>query len=202
MQRLFLIALVAICSFVGRQKVAAQEPKREASVETAWYTPAELLTALARRDDIRWALPETLAGRALVGNAISTEKLLDDACRQWGLTWTRSNGVIVVHHANDERIKKLTASLESADRTAAWELGWLRDGRALPVLARALSGEDIALALAAAHAIEVLDTMVPLGRDERVDPMPAGRVSLAAAYPPKVKADLLDSPYPPIRAAA
>lgn len=181
----------------------AQEPKRGVSPDKAWYTPVELLAMLAQRDGIRWALPETLAGRALVGTAAKTEALLDAACEQWGLAWTRSNGVIVVHRANDERLQKLTGALGKGDRVAAWELGWLRDGRALPPLAEALAGTDAALALAAAQAIEVLDTMVPLGQDERVDVVPLGRVSLAVAYPPQAQlVGLLESPYPPIRAAA
>lgn len=188
---------------VGPLIVCAQEPTRPASVEKAWYTPAELLTALAQRDGIRWALPETLAGRALVGEAATTDALLDNACQQWGLSWTCSKDVVVVHRANDERLKKLTAALAKGDRTAAWELGWLRDGRALPALADALADKDVALALAAAQAIEVLDTMVPIGRDERVDVEPTGRVSLAVAFPPKADlVGLLDSSYPPVRAAA
>src|SRR5262245_21420593 len=111
------------------------------TIEKAWYTPAELLTTLTQRDGIQWALPETLAGRALVGEA-ATDVLLGAACKQWGLTWTRSNGVIVVHRANDERLRKLTAALEKGDEAAAWELGWLRDGRALPPLAEALASKD------------------------------------------------------------
>lgn len=181
---------------------ARGQEAKHAALEKAWYTPAELLTALARRDGIRWAVPETLAGRALVGGA-ATQELLDDACQQWGLTWTRANDVIVVHRGNDDRLKKWTAALARGDRTAAWELGWLRDGRALPPLADALAGKDLPLALAAAQALEVLDTMVPLGRDERVEDVPAGRVSLAVAFPPTADlANLLDSPYPPVRAAA
>lgn len=197
------IGMVTFALLVSPLVADAQEPKRDASVVKAWYTPAELLTALADRDGIRWALPETLAGRALVGEAATTDALLDNACQQWGLAWTRQKDVLVVHRGNEDRLKKLTAALKNGDRAAAWELGWLRDGRVLPPLADALAGKDIALALAAAQAIEVLDTMVPLGRDERVDPAPTGRVSMAVAYPPTVKLDgLLDSPYPPVRAAA
>jgi HEAT repeat protein len=181
----------------------AQEANRNAPLEKAWYTPAELLTALAERDGIQWTLPETLAGRAFVGSAGKIDALLDAACKQWGLVWTRSNSVIVVHRADDELLKKLVSALDKGDAAAAWELGWLRDGRALPALAGALAGKDVSVALAAAHAIEVLDTMVPLGRDERVDAVPTGRVSLAAAFPPQVMlTPLLDSPFPPIRAAA
>src|SRR5262249_37439805 len=67
----------------------------------------------------------------------------------------------------------------------------------------ALAGKDPAVALAAAQALQTLLTDIPLGRDERVDPVLPGRVSLAAAFPPRVDLlPLLDSPYPPVRAAA
>ena len=195
---LLLLTSVCLVPFIGTPCKAAGD-----KLDQAWYTPAEMLTALARHEGIQWALPETLAGRAFVGTEAKTDALMDAACEQWGLAWTRSNGVIVVHRASDERLKKLTAALEKGDRAAAWELGWLRDARALPPLADALAGTDVPLALAAAQAIEVLDTMVPLGQDERVDVVPAGRVSLAVAYPPRVNlVGLLASPYPPIRAAA
>lgn len=117
---------------------SAQAPKGEVALQRTWYTPAELLTSLAKRDGIQWVLSETLAGRALVGEAASVDALLDAACRQWALAWTRSNGVIVVHRASDERLKKLTTALASGDRAAAWRaLGWLRDGRlGLPPLRR------------------------------------------------------------------
>src|SRR6478735_2282622 len=82
-----LAALLAVpAAFVGPPAANAQAPQPAVAVEKAWYTPAELLTALAQRDGIQWALPETLAGRALVGAAATTDALLDDACRQWGLT--------------------------------------------------------------------------------------------------------------------
>ncbi len=202
---LLMPSLTSICLVFLRVTPCqgVQEPERDVATDKAWYTPAELLTVLAQREGIRWALPETLAGRAFVGTAAKTDAVLNAACEQWGLAWTRSDGVIVVQRANDERLKKLTAALEKGDHAAAWELGWLRDGRALPPLADALAGMDAPLALAAAQAIEVLDTMVPLGQDELVDVVPLGRVSLAVAYPPRAKlAQLLDSPYPPIRAAA
>src|SRR5262249_54755572 len=67
----------------------------------------------------------------------------------------------------------------------------------------ALAGKDPAVALAAALALDTLLTDIPLGRDERVDAPLPGRVSLAAAFPPPVDLlPLLDSPYPPVRAAA
>src|SRR5450631_262477 len=93
-----LRGLLMIATFLVDPLVAsAQVPK---PLEKAWYTPAELLPALAQRDGIQWALPETLAGRALVGEATTTDALLNNACQQWGLAWTRSNGVIVVHRAS------------------------------------------------------------------------------------------------------
>src|SRR5262249_36078233 len=82
-------------------------------------------------------------------------------------------------------------------------LGWLRDARAVPLLTAALTSKNPEAALAAAQAIDTLLTDIPLGRDERVDPPLPGRVNLAMAFPPKVDLiSLLDSPYPPGRAAA
>ena len=61
-------------------------PEKAAPLDTMWYSPQELLPALATRDGIRWALPETLAGRAWVGGDVSCKAALDDACKQWKLT--------------------------------------------------------------------------------------------------------------------
>src|SRR5262249_13418397 len=131
---------------------------------------------------------------------------LDEACKQWGLAWTEANGVVVVHRANDAKLRQWSATLREGGRDApeaAWELGWLRDARGVPGLSEALAGKDPAVALAAAQALDTLLTDIPRGRDERVDPPLPGRVSLAAAFPPKTDLlPLLDSPYPPVRAAA
>jgi HEAT repeat protein len=174
-----------------------------APLDKSWYAPQELLPLLAGRDKVRWAMPEMLAGRALVGGDISRKAALDDACKQWGLAWVESNGVVVVHRADDDALKRWTAALKRGGAEAAWELGWLGDARALPVLAEALASKEPAVALAAAQAIETLLADVPLGREERVDPVLPGRTSLAAAFPPKDDLlPLLTSPYPPVRAAA
>jgi HEAT repeats/PBS lyase HEAT-like repeat len=177
-----------------------------APLEKAWYSPHELLPALARRDGIRWAMPEVLSGRAWVGGDLSRKAALDEACKHWRLAWTEANGVVVVHRADDARLRRWTAAVRAGGPeavTAAWELGWLGDARALPVLAEALADKGPAISLAAAQAIQVLLADVPLGRDERVDPVLPGRVSLAVAFPPKVDLlPLLSSDYPPVRAAA
>jgi hypothetical protein len=44
--------------------VSAASHGQATPMEKAWYSPQELLPALARRAGIRWAMPETLAGRA------------------------------------------------------------------------------------------------------------------------------------------
>src|SRR6185437_9849279 len=102
-----------------------------------------------------------------------------------------------VHRAEDAKRQKWIAALRKGDdpAAAAWELGWLRDGRAVPALAEALASKDPVRALAAAQALETLLTDIPLGRDERVDAVLPGRGSLAAAFPPQVNLlPLLDSP--------
>src|SRR5262245_9587007 len=185
---------------------AVAAPAKPAPLDKSWYAPHELLPLLARRHDFRWAMPEMLAGRARVGGDVSRKAALDDACKGWGLAWTEANDVVVVHRADDAALRRWTAALQRGGRgavAAAWELGWLGDARALPVLAEALASKEPAVALAAARAVETLLADVPLGRDERVDPGLPGRVSLAASFPLKVDLlPLLDSPYPPLRAAA
>jgi HEAT repeat protein len=175
-------------------------------LEKSWYSPHALLPALAARDGIRWAMPEALAGRAWVGGDLSYKAALDEACKQWGFAWTEANGVVVVHRANDDALRRWTKILEAGGpgaTAAAWELGWLRDARALPVLAAALAGKDTTVSLAAAQGLHTLLSDVPLGRDERVDPVLPGRVSLVAAFSPRADLlPLLDSPYPPVRAAS
>ncbi|MFC1479530.1 HEAT repeat domain-containing protein [Planctomycetota bacterium] len=200
----YMIFVILILTAVSLQ---AGQLDRKAPLVRRWYNCHELLTELAKRDNIKWALPETLAGNALVGGkSISVKTALDEACKQWNLTWTESNGIVVVHKPDDAALKKWSAALKrkgSAGAEAAWELGWLRHGRAVPVLTEALAGSDTAVALAAARAVEILDKRIPLGRTDRVDPVLPGRVSLAAAFPPKADLlKLLDSPYPPLRAAA
>lgn len=74
----FRAIAAAIVLLAAIQRVVAAD----APLKKAWYTPAELLTSLAERDGIRWALPETLAGRAFVGDQSTTEALLDEACKQ------------------------------------------------------------------------------------------------------------------------
>ena len=182
-------------------------PDKSGPIDKAWYSPPELLALLAERDGIRWALPESVAGRAQVGGpGVSTKSALDEACKQWGLAWNESNGIVVVHRPNDDQLKKWSDTLAAGGlraAEAAWELGWLRDARAVAPLGKALAGSDPAVALAAARALDLLVREVPIGRDERVDPLPAGRVSLAAAFPlPEGLAAMLDAPHPAIRAAA
>src|SRR5215470_10692538 len=95
----------------------------------SWYSPHELLPALAARDGIRWAMPETLAGRAWVGGDLTYKAALDEACKQWGLNWTEANGVVVVHREHPKYKEWLEALRKGGpDRAAVvWELGWSRD---------------------------------------------------------------------------
>ncbi len=182
--------------------LVALAPVQPAPLEKAWYSPHELLPVLAARDGIQWAIPETLAGRAWVGGDLTHKAALDEACRQWKLNWTGSNGVVVVHREHP-KFKEWAAALAKGDTEAAWELGWSRDARAVPVLAEALASKEPAVSLAAAQALDTLLTDIPLGRDERVSPALKGRVGLAVAFPPKVELmALLNSPYPRVRAVA
>src|SRR5262245_46388638 len=92
--------------------------------ERKWYTLHELLAAVGEREGVKWAMPETLAGRALVGGSGGGRDAIKQACAALKLTLTESNGILVVHRAQGGTP---TGSL--------WELGWSRDGRAVPILA-------------------------------------------------------------------
>src|SRR5262245_31409925 len=109
MMKLLTIFVVALSVAVHGQA---------APLEKTWYSPHELLPALARRDGIRWAMPETLAGRAWVGGELSCKAALDEACKQWGLAWTEANGVIVVHRSDDGKLRKWTAALRDGGADA------------------------------------------------------------------------------------
>ncbi len=178
------------------------QPPGLVPLEQAWYSPHELLPVLAGRNDIWWALPESLAGRAWVGGDAAYRDTLEDAAKQWKLNWIISNDVVVVHRRH-AKFKEWVAALAKGDTEAAWELGWSRDARAIPPLSEALASKKPAVFLAAAQALDTLLTDIPLGRDERVTRAMKGRVSLAQAFPPKVDLlPVLDSPYPRARAAA
>lgn len=218
MRRYLTIALMLKVVLLARSVTlaaddgAAVDLSRPVAVERGWYTPHELLPILAEKAGIRWAMPETLAGNAVLAappdRSPTLKDLLDNACRQWWLVWkvAENTGVVTIGLDDEQKRSKLTAALKSGGAegvAAAWELGWSRDPRAIQPLAEALASSDASIALAAAKGIELLDKQIPLGRTDRVDPVEIGRVALATAYPPTIDvAPLLDSPYPPIRAAA
>src|SRR5687768_6670508 len=95
--RRWLSAICLLFAVAPVARLVAAEPR----LAEAWYSPSELLAQLGEQVGLRWACPETVAGRALAGKATTTDSLLDDACRQWGLAQTRSNGIVVVHRADD-----------------------------------------------------------------------------------------------------
>ncbi|MEX0703121.1 MAG: HEAT repeat domain-containing protein [Planctomycetales bacterium] len=188
------------------------ELSKPVALERGWYSPHELLPILAEKANLRWAMPETLAGNAFIaiprGRPYAAHALLDSACEQWGLVWKVADetGVVTIGLDDEKKRGELEAALKAGGAegvVAAWELGWSRDPRAIQSLAEALASNDRAIALAAAKGIELLEKRIPLGRTDRVDPVETGRVNLATAYPPRIDvAPLLDSPYPPVRAAA
>src|SRR3954471_2407657 len=120
--------------------IAAAAPPRPAPLGRSWYAPQELMPLLAKRDGVRWSMPEMLAGRAWVDGDASRKAALDDACKGWGLAWAEANGVVVVHRADDKALARRAEELKGRDAAgAAWELGWLGDAWALPRLAAALA---------------------------------------------------------------
>ena len=126
----------------------------------------------------------------------------------------------MAHRPDEAKRKELEAKLSAGGAEAiraAWLLGWLKDARAWPALAKAAAGGDPAVALSAAHALRRLD-----GEEDfnivrwvagdklysRASPRDAGlwQAPLGAAFADPITAAALEalagSSYVPLREAA
>lgn len=107
-------------------------------------------------------MPATISRRVYLGDsgAQPAAKVIEDVCKQSGLQAEKLHGVLVIHEPS-ARLQELVATASNTDRRMALAaivaLGWLRDVRAWPALAKIAAGEDVVLALAAAQALRRLD---------------------------------------------
>lgn len=189
-----------------------------------WRAVRQIIQAAADQTGFRWAMPAPISRRAFVGAAdpIRTAALLQDTCKQTGLTLETIAGIQVFHIPRNEERQRLLGLLSDGGKTdplqAIAELGWLPDARAWPELAKVAVGRDTKLALAAAQALRRLDGEKSLdwrmwgvtdSDPELVDvaeSVPIWQVPLGRAFPDAVTlADvekLSRSPYIPLREAA
>jgi HEAT repeat protein len=182
-----------------------------------WRSVHHVAHAAAEQAGFRWAAPATISRRAYLGAAkpMPAADVIRDLCKQTELKAENVNGVLVLHEPSD-RLKELTG--RPKDLAAIVELGWLRDARAWPALARIAVGESDELALAAAQALRRLDGEKPL--DWRLhgvsaddpefreieEPVAPWQAPLGLAFPGCVTArqveKLAESQYLPLREAA
>ena len=127
-----------------------------------WRAVRQVVQDCAEQTGFRWAMPTTISRRVYLGDvgAAPAAKVIQDLSKQSGLQAAKLNGVLVIHEPS-VRLKELTVNAGNKDRRTALaaivELGWLRDARAWPVLAKIAVSDDVGLALAAAQALRRLD---------------------------------------------
>src|SRR5262245_2086490 len=147
--RTFLVVF-SIVLFIS--PAPAQEgPVGEMTLTPArWRAVRQVLQSGANQAGYRWAMPATISRRSFQGAADTKSSPVKDVvrelCKQTGLTAEMLNGILVVHEPNPTRLKECATQAGSKDRrvalSAICELGWLRDVRAFPALARIAVGDD------------------------------------------------------------
>lgn len=158
-------ALVLTAALFGAAGSAAAQDWPSGNVELPvlrWRPVRHVVQSCAEQAGFRWAMPATINRRAYLGDVAAqpATKIIGDLCMQTGLRAEKLNGVLVIHEPN-QRLQELTDRASGKDQRAALiavaELGWSRDARAWPVLAKLAVSQDPARALAAAQALRRLD---------------------------------------------
>jgi len=139
----------------------ADELSAPVSLDDRWWSEHELGWRLAEATGLRWAIVDGISGRGRVGgDPLPASDCAGAFEKQTGIRAELIGGILVLHRPDEPRRRELEARLSAGGGEAvraAWLLGWLKDARAWPALAKAAAGKDIALALSAAHALRRLD---------------------------------------------
>jgi len=176
---------------------AGELPSDAVGLHPRWRAVQQIVQQAAEQSHFRWSMPGTISRRAFVGvpdaGPLKADSLLGDACRQTGLTREELGGIAVLHLPNEARRRELVGRASGSDErarlSAIADLGWLRDARAWPELARLAVGGDpeAATALAALLAQERTrkDRLVRKAAAEtlkQIGPLSEGARSLAAEF--------------------
>ncbi|OAI46379.1 hypothetical protein AYO44_02110 [Planctomycetaceae bacterium SCGC AG-212-F19] len=225
--RCLLLASLAALGLLVLPASAEPLPSGNVSLQPArWRAVRHVVQKCAEQSGVHWAMPDTLNRRAWSGSAEKAELrvalVLQDLCKQTGLTMESLNGVLVFHAPKEAKRRELVALISGKDgrqaRQALAELAWLGDARAWPDLAKVAAGGDVERALAAAQALRRLEGEKPLDwrlfgvsqEDPEFVPMTETvapwQVPLGTAFPDVVSLAAIEklafSHYIPLREAA
>ncbi len=150
--RWILLSTLLVC-----RALDADDLSSPVSLDARWWNEHELGWRLAESAGLRWAIVDGISARGRVGGEnLPAAKHAEEYEKQTGIRIETINGILVLHRPDEPRRKELEAKLSSGGQ-AAWLLGWLKDARAWPALAKAAAAKDPDLALPAAHALRRLD---------------------------------------------
>jgi len=117
------------------------DPPATVSLDNRWWGEHEFGYRLAELTGSRWAITDGISGRARVGGeSVAPATLADEFQKQTGIKAESISGVLVLHRPNELRRTELEILLSRGGDNAvraAWLLGWLKDVRAWPALAKA-----------------------------------------------------------------
>src|SRR5262245_36905062 len=97
----------------------AQELPGQVELKPArWRAVRQIMQTASDQTGFRWAMPATISRRAFVGadKPIAASLLLQDTCKQTGLTLESIGGVQVIHAPRNEERQLLIAQLGDSDR--------------------------------------------------------------------------------------
>ncbi|PCJ60539.1 MAG: hypothetical protein COA79_08175 [Planctomycetota bacterium] len=152
----FLFSLCTTSSLLAQEKL-----KQQITLEKRWWNQHHFGWRLARSLGKPFAIVDGISGRARVGGTnVGAQDLTDSFEKQTGIKSELINGVLLLHRPNQSKRLLLEKELLKeglVGQEAAWNLGWLKDARAIPALAKTIAGKDISKALAAAQALKRLE---------------------------------------------
>jgi hypothetical protein len=210
--------LAAVLLLLG----AGVAPRDEVSLRPArWRSTRQVLQKAAGQAEFRWAMPDGISRRAFVGEKpLALDALLDELCKQTGLTRETIDGVVVLHlpgaratHQDAREWPELAKAVVGGDLAAAQGLRRLEGEKALDWRLHGVSDTDpelddpapwqapLGLAFAGSVPIESVEQLsgslfIPLREA-------AARLTAACGEKGKALADRLAAdPSPIVRAAA
>jgi HEAT repeat protein len=212
-----------LCLLLVLPLLAPPPSDPETSPAARWRSVRHAVQKAAEKTGVPWAMPATIQRRVFleIPEAPGADVYARIA-KEAGLTCETMEGIRLFHRPDDAELDRLSKAANGSDKrarlSAIARLGWSRDARAWPVLAKLAVDEDVEPALAAAQALRRLEG--EKGLDWRLfgvshedpeyhpitQPVVPWQVPLGRAFSGRVPAEaverLADSLYLPLREAA